>query len=123
MDLTTEAVRLGINMSRVRAEIASDNIAHADVTGFRPMRADFGNAVGLLREAETSSSLDGEDLQAITPATLHATAHFADADPSAPVHLDAEVAELESANVDFQTLTTVMSRRFALMQLAMTGGN
>jgi flagellar basal-body rod protein FlgB len=31
------------------------------------------------------------------------------------------VAELETSSVDFQSLTTVMSRRFALMQLALAG--
>jgi flagellar basal body rod protein FlgB len=49
--------------------------------------------------------------------------HLSETNPDAPVNLDGEVAELETANVDFQTLTTILSRRFALMQLAMAGRN
>jgi flagellar basal-body rod protein FlgB len=123
MDLTTEAVRLGINMARLRAEVASANIAHVDVAGYHVQRADFGEAVGLLREAEMQPSMEGERLKSLSSAALHESVHSEAADANAPVSLDHEVAELETAGVDFQSLTTVMSRRFALMQLAMAGRN
>lgn len=121
MDLTTEAIRLALHMSRLRAEVASENIAHVDVPGYRTQRADFGEALGLLREAAMQPSTEGSHLEGMTPSVLRDAVHAADADGEAPVKLDGEVAELETANVDFQSLTTVMSRRFALMQLAMTG--
>lgn len=126
MDLTTEAVRLGINMARVRAEVASVNIANVDVAGFRAQRADFGQALGLLSEAAAQPDMDAASLKAITPTMLHESVHdqsiqATGLDASAQPSLDNEVAELESANVDFQSLTTILSRRFALMQLAMAG--
>ncbi|GLQ92755.1 flagellar basal body rod protein FlgB [Dyella acidisoli] len=121
MDLTTEALRLGISMARVRAEVASANVANVDVAGYRPQRADFAQATGLLREAAEQPSMNAESLQTVTPHTLGESVRAADPDLNAPVNLDDEVAELETANVDFQSLTTVMSRRFALMQLALAG--
>jgi flagellar basal-body rod protein FlgB len=121
MDLTTEALRLGISMARIRAEVASANIANVDVAGYRPQQADFAQATGLLREAADRSDMNVERLQTITPRTLGDSVHAMDPDLNAPVNLDDEVAELETANVDFQSLTTVMSRRFALMQLALAG--
>jgi len=122
MDLTTEAIRLALHMSRLRAEVASENIAHVDVPGYRTRRADFSEALGLLHEAAMQpSSMEDGRLEGMTPSALRDTVHVADVDGEAPVRLDGEVAELETANVDFQSLTTVMSRRFALMQLAMTG--
>jgi flagellar basal-body rod protein FlgB len=121
MDLTTEALRLGISMARVRAEVASANIANVDVSGYRAQRADFSQATGLLREAADEPGMNVESLQVITPQSLGDSVHAASADPNVPVSLDDEVAELETANVDFQSLTTVMSRRFALMQLALAG--
>jgi flagellar basal-body rod protein FlgB len=121
MDLTTEALRLGISMARVRAEVASENIANVDVPGFRTQRADFAQATGLLHEAAEQPSMEAENLQAITPQSLGRSVHAADADLNGPVSLDEEVAELQTASADFQSLTTVMSRRFALMQLAMAG--
>ena len=123
MDLTTEAIRLALHMSRLRAEVASENIAHVDVPGYRTQRADFGEALGLLHEAAMQPSTEGSRLEGMTPSVLRDAVHVADADGEAPVRLDGEVAELETANVNFQSLTTVMSRRFALMQLAMTGRN
>jgi flagellar basal-body rod protein FlgB len=123
MDLTTEAVRMGITMARVRAEVASENIANVDVTGYRAQRADFGQAAGLLREAAEQPSMGSERLEAMTPDAIRQSVRLTDPNPNAPVSLDGEVAELETANVDFQTLTTVLSRRFALMQLAMAGRN
>lgn len=121
MDLTTEALRLGISMARVRAEVASANIANADVAGYRPQRADFAQATGLLREAADQPAMDTEALRAMTPRVLGDSVRPVASGLDAPVDLDEEVAELETANVDFQSLTTVMSRRFALMQLALAG--
>jgi flagellar basal-body rod protein FlgB len=121
MDLTTEALRLGMSMARVRAEVASVNIANVDVPGFRTQRADFAQATGLLRDAAEQPDMDGESMQAMTPQALGESVHAANHDLNAPVNLDEEVAELQTANVDFQSLSTVMSRRFALMQLAMAG--
>jgi flagellar basal-body rod protein FlgB len=121
MDLTTEALRLGMSMARVRAEVASANIANVDVPGFRTQRADFAQATGLLREAAEQPDIDGDNMQAMTPQVLGESVHAAGPELNAPVNLDEEVAELQTANVDFQSLSTVMSRRFALMQLAMAG--
>lgn len=121
MDLTTEAVRLSLNMARLRAEVASANIANVDVPGYRMQRADFGEAVGLLREAAMQPSMAGNRLESLASGALHDMVHSVSSGANAPVNLDGEVAELETAGVDFQSLTTVMSRRFALMQLAMTG--
>jgi flagellar basal-body rod protein FlgB len=114
---------MGINMARVRAEVASENIANVDVAGYRAQRADFGQATGLLREAADQPSMGTDHLEAMTPDVLRRSVHLSETNPDAPVNLDGEVAELETANVDFQTLTTILSRRFALMQLAMAGRN
>jgi flagellar basal-body rod protein FlgB len=121
MDLTTEALRLGIGMARIRAEVASANIANVDVSGYRPQQADFAQATGLLHEAADNPGMDAQSLGAITPRMLGDAVHASDPDLNVPVNLDDAVAELETTSVDFQSLTTVMSRRFALMQLALAG--
>ena len=123
MDITTEALRLGISMARERAEVASANIANADVPGYRLQRADFSQAVGLLQRMVDDPRMDGDRLHQVSMTTLKDTVHAADPDPNAPVNLDNEVAELETASVNFQSMTTLMSRRFALMQLALAGRN
>ena len=117
MDLTTEALRLGIAMSRVRAEVASVNIANANVPGSQARGVDFAQAAGLLHQAAMDPEMDAGSLRAVTSQSLGSTVHALDAD----TNLDGEVADLETAGADFQALTTVMSRRFALMQLALAG--
>ncbi|MEO7065603.1 MAG: hypothetical protein ABI114_01730 [Rhodanobacter sp.] len=123
MDLTTEAIRLGMNMARLRAEVASSNIAGVDVAGHRTQRADFGTAIGLLREAATTRDIDAGSLAAQTPSVLRAAVRSSDFDRGTSASLDGQVAELETAGTDFQSLATIMSRRFALMQLALVGRN
>jgi hypothetical protein len=59
----------------------------------------------------------------LTPTALRDSVSAADGSADASASLDSQVAELESAGVDFQSLTTILSRRFALMQLAMAGRN
>jgi len=121
MDLTTEAVRLGLNMAHLRAEIASENIANVDVPGYRTQRTDFGRAIGLLNEAASQPSTDADSLRNVTQEDLRGTVQREASGSGAVVSLDGEVAQLETANVDFQALSTVLSRRFGLMQLALNG--
>ncbi|MGS1125903.1 flagellar basal body rod protein FlgB [Rhodanobacter sp. UC4437_H4] len=123
MDLTVEAIRLGMNMAQLRAEVASTNIANVHVAGYRAERADFGAAMGLLREAAADPDMAVDRLTELTPAVLRSSVNRADGEADSSASLDGQVAELESAGVDFQSLTTVLSRRFALMQLALTGRN
>lgn len=117
MDLTTEALRLGMAMSRVRAEVASMNIANTNVPGAPIRGADFSQAIGLLHQAASDPAMDAGRLRAMTSRSLEATVHNLDGG----ANLDGEVADLETAGADFQALTTVMSRRFSLMQLALAG--
>ena len=123
MDLTVEAIRLGMNMAQLRAEVASTNIANVHVAGYRAERADFGAAMGLLREAAADPDMAVDRLTELTPAVLRSSVNRADGEADSSASLDGQVAELEAAGVDFQSLTTVLSRRFALMQLALTGRN
>jgi flagellar basal body rod protein FlgB len=123
MDLTVEAIRLGMNVAQLRAEVASTNIANVHVAGYRAERADFGAAMGLLREAAADPDMAVDRLTELTPAVLRSSVNRADGEADSSASLDGQVAELESAGVDFQSLTTVLSRRFALMQLALTGRN
>lgn len=123
MDLTTEAIRLGIHMARTRAEVASTNIANVNVDGYRARRADFGDAVGLLHQAAWDPTTSPDRLAVAQHETFRTETSKADAINGSYVNLDGEVAELETAGTDFQSLATVMSRRFALMQLALAGKN
>lgn len=121
MDMTTEALRLGLAVAHARAEAASANIARADLPGARAQRADFGRALGILHTLAEAPGDVRESLDDATVAQALDVPVVASDVPSAAVSLDAEVADMEVAGAQFQTLTTLLSRRFAMLQLAMTG--
>jgi flagellar basal body rod protein FlgB len=112
MDLTTEAVRLGLHMSHLRAEVASQNIAGMNVPGARQKHVDFSAAIDALHQAETPDA---------DPASLAATVIDRPTTTGTDASLDAEVADLATAGTDFQALSEALSRRFAMLELAMTG--
>jgi flagellar basal-body rod protein FlgB len=119
MDITTEAVRLGLDLAQVRAEVASANIAHANTAGATLQRADFAEALEALAAAAKGDSSAKARLQAISPQSLHdEIEQSAVADAAS---LDDQVAELSTQGLAYRALTDGLSRHFALMQLAISG--
>jgi len=121
MDLTLEAVRVGLDLNATRMQIASTNIARADVPGARLEGADFSEALAALREAAQGAAVDPTRLEMITPQTLRADIQPLGAVGANPVALDDQIAELNADSVTFRALTVGLTRRFALMQLAIAG--
>lgn len=120
MDLTNEALRLSMGMARTRAEVASVNIANVDTPGYRAQQADFGHVIGLLQQAAVRPQMSGDSLKLGSEADVARPSLVAEVDEDA-VHLDGEVADLEAASADYQSMTAILSRRFSLMQLALSG--
>lgn len=123
-DLTIESVRLALGMQQLRAEMAAQNIASANMPGARGVRLDFGASQALLAQAAGQ----GADLD---PSLGSALAAAADGVPHAvvpdlegiPIQLDQQVADAASANLGYQALSEALSRRFGLMRLAIAGKN
>lgn len=118
MELTLEALRLGMSMANIRAEVASANIANANVAGYRMQRADFAQTLGLLSQIAARPDMASGRLSEITQGDLHDAVR---GDGIGTPSLDGQVADLETAGTDYQALSTIASRRFALMQLAISG--
>lgn len=119
MDITTEAVRLGLDLAQVRAEIASANIAHANLPGATLQRGDFADALDALAGAAKGDMNANTRMQAISPQSLRneiGQAGIADA-----ASLDDQVAELSTQGLAYRALTDGLSRHFGLMQLAISG--
>lgn len=121
MDLTLQAVRVGLDLNATRMQIASTNIARADVPGARLEGADFSEALTALREAAQGAGTDPARLEAITPQTLRADVQALGAAGANPVALDDQIAELNADSVTYRALAVGLTRRFALMQLAIAG--
>ncbi|MEI7037470.1 hypothetical protein [Fulvimonas yonginensis] len=118
MDITTEAVRLGLDLAQVRAEIASANIARANVPGATLQRADFADALDVLGAAAKGDAGAGARMQAISQQSLRNQIGPVVADGTS---LDDQVAELSTQGLAYRALTDGLSRHFGLMQLAISG--
>lgn len=123
-DITTQAVRLAMGMHELRAENASRNIALANTPGAQATRLDFGNSQGLLQQAAALPLHDAGDLlTSLSEVGSQPVARETQDDAGATINLDQEVADMASANLDYQALTESLNRHFGLMRLAITGRN
>lgn len=120
MDLTTEAVRLGLDISQAQAWMASTNIARADVPGSGVYRASFSDALGALQQVVMQAPGAAQALDAIHSENLHAQMHEVPAGVRG-VQLDDQVAALNLASTTYTALANGLSRHFALMQIAIMG--
>lgn len=123
-DITIEAVRLAMSMHQMQAENASRNIASANIPGAQATRLDFGSSQGLLQQAAALSSRDENGLlAALTSAGSQPLQGESVEGTESAINLDQEVADMASANLEYQALTESLNRHFGLMRLAITGRN
>jgi flagellar basal body rod protein FlgB len=122
MDVTIEAVRVGLDIAQLRTQVASINIARADLPGSRLYAADFSRALTELHRLVNASG-DSESSKAVLAReALRAQVQVApEGDATRGVTLDARVAELNLSAGQYRVLADAVSRRLALMQLAITG--
>ncbi len=122
IDITTEAVRLALGVQQLRAEYAAQNIARANTPGAQAVRLDFNASQSLLTQAAAAPV--GQDAS-VSAALSVAADQLRPVEqlqaPGTPIQLDEEVANLASANLDYQALSESLSRHFGLMRLAITG--
>jgi len=121
MDLTLEAVRVGLDLDQLKMQMAANNIARADVPGTRLESANFSEALAALHEATKDPYANPARLASITPQTLRADIQPSGAIGTNLIALDDEIAELNADSVSYRALATGLTRRFALMQLAIAG--
>lgn len=120
MGLAVDAVRLAMNLEQLRARVAAQNIAMANVPGAPAMRVDVAGAMAALRGSRRDDNLFAQNLDALARQDLDL--YLRDIPTSSPLALDGEVAEMSAASGRYQALAEGVSRQFGLMQLAIKGG-
>lgn len=118
MDITTEAVRMGLDIAQLRLQMASFNIAHADTDGM-VQRADFSRALGKL-DAVADGSAQTSAIAGLSSDQLAAEVSTS-ASTGAALSSDDLVAQASIQGGVYRALSEGMSRRFGLMQLAISG--
>jgi|SRR5690606_8505402 len=115
-DITIDAVRLALGGQQLRAQVAAGNIAGAAVPGFRASRVELDSLQALLK-----SAIGSEVPAGLGHVSAQGLAQIATDGTGAPVQLDAEVAEMVTASLDYQVLSESLGRYFGLMRLALSG--
>jgi len=118
-DLTVEAVRTALDLSRTRAEVAGWNIVNASIPGATFFVVDQAGAKSALAMAAGSDRVAGGQLLAAVRETgLSLIEERSDAvRPS----LDELVADSVAAGLEYQLLSESLGRHFGLMRLAVSG--
>jgi flagellar basal body rod protein FlgB len=117
-EMTVEAVRLALGLQQLRAEVASNNIARANLPGFQAQRLEMGNAQAMLRQAASAGPAGFQQLASLSAAGI---APVVADDSAAGAQPDVQVAEMVAASLDYQALAESLNRHFGLMRLAVTG--
>lgn len=120
-DVTTALVGRLLDLESLRANVASRNIANANVAGYAPQEVDFQEQLAAVRQDLGQP----EALEAAVDKLEHEDFALR-GEPSASllgagVNLDSEVTTLTVANTQYETLVESLNRHFGLMSLAITG--
>lgn len=115
IDVTSWAMRL----EQTKADMASRNIAAANIPGSRPMQVDFASQVNLLKNALNT----GADVGSINGLLRQSfgTTPSKSVGIGGGVQLDTEVADLTSAELRYRTLAEGLSRQLSLLTIAASG--
>jgi flagellar basal-body rod protein FlgB len=120
--MTTAALGLALDASTLRQQAIAANIANANVSGYMPLRVDFEQQLGAARQAlNQGEPLDRWTLAGVKPQLQELGNDIASGVPP-KVMLDMEVAHLAQNGVQYQALTTALSRHFAILAMAAADG-
>lgn len=106
------AASLGLSIAQRRAEVAATNIALRGDGTRAPQRADFSQQIGLLQRVARGGEVSSTTLAQASADTAPVRTE------AATSSLDHEVAELATAQLQYQSLAEAVNRHFALMRLA-----
>lgn len=118
-DLVIDVTSWAMRLEQTKADMASRNIATANIPGSRPMQVDFASQVNLLKNAVYTGA-DTESIAGLLRQSFGATASK-NTGIGGGVQLDTEVADLTSAELRYKTLAEGLSRQLSLLTIAASG--
>lgn len=120
-DVTAALVGRMLDLESLRANVASRNIANANVAGYAPKEVDFQSQLVDLQQDLGQPEALGEAVEKFRQQDFTLRAEPSSSLLGAGVNLDGEVATLTVANTQYETLVESLNRHFGLMSLAITG--
>lgn len=118
-DITVDAVRMALNLNKLRAEVTSWNIVNAPSKGAPMFTIDHSTTDALLQAAAGENPASVR--QALAQPSSPTMAVVNQEDVADRASLDELVADSVSAGLNYQALAESLSRHFGLMRLAISG--
>lgn len=118
-DLVIDVTSWAMRLEQAKADMASRNIAAANIPGSRPMQVDFASQVSLLKNAVYTGA-NAESIAGLLSQSFGTTASK-NIGIGGGVQLDTEVADLTSAELRYRTLAEGLSRQLSLLTIAASG--
>jgi flagellar basal-body rod protein FlgB len=124
--VTTQMVRLALDVAMQRHSVISNNIANANTEGFRPQALDFEKHLRQQLEQQgiawETVSNNGTLQQALVQAqTDLQSGAYVQGSGATKVELDQEMLKMSENVLRYQALLNAMEKRGAIMHMAITG--
>lgn len=121
-DKTFQVLEKAADMYMLRHSVISDNMANAETPGYKARRVDFEEDLQREMAVHVGGAQPKFDLEKVKPSIYE--------DPLAEVGLDRnsvdmerEMAQLSKNQIKYNATTQLISRKFALLKMAVRGGN
>jgi flagellar basal-body rod protein FlgB len=114
-DTTTALVRMAMDAANMRQLAHASNIAAAGTEGHVPVRVEFEEHLGAVRDALQTGRADAAALSGAREATL---VH----DTGTSVKLDQEVAAMSQNALHYQALVKLLDKQYSMVSIAIDGG-
>lgn len=121
--ITMDLVQLALNVSSLKQQVISNNIANSNTAGYKPLRVDFDKQLQNLSTvlSDRGDSKAAENLMnTLQPKVVIDQEANQLGDIS--VRLDQEMANMTENTVHYQALIESISKKMSLLRLAINGG-
>lgn len=121
-DKSMDVISRSMDLSLVRHAIVADNIANAETPLFKARRVEFERELQKAVEmSESGIQVSENDLANVQPRVFEDPLSERGQDLNT-VDMDREMADLTKNDVKYSAATQMISKKFALLKYAITGG-
>lgn len=117
-DITIQLLSKGLDASYLKQMAVASNITHRNVKNYQPQTVNFEEQLNTLRHLLTNHVNERElntAIEALHPALIKDSSQTT-------VHLDTEMINQSKNAVEYQSLTKMLQKHFALLDESINGG-
>lgn len=110
-----DAARIGLDMERLKASVAAENISNMNNPGYIPKTVSNVSFLDLLGKIESSTANNSYS------SYTSQLEYLVEESPDKKIYLDKEVFEISNAEMRYQVLAQGIKAKFGIIELAIGG--